>query len=72
VVIFFQAEGVSESEIHRRLASIYGQKVFSRKEVFLWCNKFKYGRTAVNVDPQKHRGRQRTSHTDDNFVLSKV
>jgi hypothetical protein len=36
VVQFLQAQGVSQSEIHRRLVS-----VFSRKEEFAWCNKFK-------------------------------
>jgi hypothetical protein len=49
----------SQSEIHRRLVSVYGQNVFSRKEVFVWCNKFKDVRTALNDDPQKHRGRSR-------------
>jgi hypothetical protein len=49
-----QAGGVSQSEIHRRLVSVYDQNVFSRKEVTVWCNKFKYGRTALNDDPEKH------------------
>jgi hypothetical protein len=44
---------------------VYGQKVFSRKEVFVWCNISKDVRTALNDDPQTHRGRQRTSHTDN-------
>jgi hypothetical protein len=29
VVRFLQAEGVSQSEIHHRLESVYGEKVFS-------------------------------------------
>jgi hypothetical protein len=41
VVRFLQAEGVSQSKIHRRLMSVYGQNVFSRKEVSVWCNKIK-------------------------------
>jgi hypothetical protein len=69
VVRFLQAEEVSQSEIYRRLASVYGQKVFSRKEVFLWCNKFKDGGTALNVEPEKQRGRPRASHTDENCVI---
>jgi transposase len=70
VVRFLHAEGVSQSEIHHRLVSVYGQNVFSRKEVAVWCNKFKHGQTALNDDdPQKHRGRSRTSHTDENCVI---
>jgi hypothetical protein len=33
VVRFLQAEGMSQSKIHRRLVSVYGQNVFSLKEV---------------------------------------
>jgi hypothetical protein len=69
VARFLQAERVSQSEIQRRIVSVYGQKVFSRKEVSVWCNKFKDGRTALSDDPQKHRGRPRISHTDENFVI---
>jgi hypothetical protein len=38
VVRFLQAQGASQSEIHRRLVSVYGENVFNRKEE---CNKFK-------------------------------
>jgi hypothetical protein len=55
VVRFLQAEGVSQSEIHRRLVNGYGWKVFSRKEVSVWCNKFRDGRTALNDDTEKHK-----------------
>jgi hypothetical protein len=34
----------------------------------VWCQKFKDGQTALNDDPQKHRGRSRTTHTDENRV----
>jgi hypothetical protein len=34
VVRFLQTEGMS-----RRLVSVYGQKILSRKEMSLWCNK---------------------------------
>jgi hypothetical protein len=44
---------------------IYGQNVFGRTEVSLWCSKFKDGQMALNDDPEKHGGRQRTSHTDE-------
>jgi hypothetical protein len=36
--------------------------------VSLRCNKFKDGRMALNNDPQKQRGRPRTSHTDENCI----
>jgi hypothetical protein len=35
----------------------------------VWRNKFKDGGTALNDDPQKHRGRLKTSHTDENCVI---
>jgi hypothetical protein len=60
VVKCFRAEGLIESEICRRLVSVYGQKVFSRK-VSMWCNKFRDGRTAWNYVPDKQGGRPRTS-----------
>jgi hypothetical protein len=59
VVRFLQAERVSQGEIHRRLESVSGQNVSSRKEVFLWGKKFKDGRAALNDDPEKRRGKTR-------------
>jgi hypothetical protein len=35
----------------------------------VWCSKFKDGQTSLNDDPQKHKGRPRTSHTDENCVI---
>jgi hypothetical protein len=57
VVIFFNAEGVSQSEIRLRLVSVYCQNVLRRKEVSVWCNIFKDGRMALNYDPEKRRSR---------------
>jgi hypothetical protein len=68
VVIFLQAEGVSQNKSHSKLVSVYGQKVFSQKEVSC-CNKFKNGVLALNDDPEKHRSTARTSHTDENCVI---
>jgi hypothetical protein len=31
--------------------SVYGQNVFSQKEVSVWCKKFKDSWTALNDDP---------------------
>jgi hypothetical protein len=35
----------------------------------VWCNKFKVGRTALNNDPEKQKNGQRTSHTDENYII---
>jgi hypothetical protein len=40
--------------------SVYSQIIFS--------NKFKYGQMTLDEDPEKHRGRQITLHTDENCV----
>jgi hypothetical protein len=69
VVRFLQVEGMSLGEIHCRQVSVYGQNVFSRKEVSVYYIKFKDGRTELNDDPEKHRGRSRASHTDENCVI---
>jgi predicted DNA-binding transcriptional regulator AlpA len=45
-------------------------KQFQPKEI-VWYNKFKDGRTARINDPQKHRGRPKTSHADENCVIVK-
>jgi hypothetical protein len=57
--------GVSHSEFHCRLVSVYGENAFSRKEVSVGFNKFKYGRTALNDNPEKKRSRPTTSHTNE-------
>jgi hypothetical protein len=49
--------------------SVYSQIVFGRKEVSLRCSKFKDGRTALSDDPEEHRGRSRTWHTDENGAI---
>jgi hypothetical protein len=37
--------------------------------VSVWCNKFKDGRTALNDDPGRQRGRAMTSPTDEICVI---
>ncbi|GBL90705.1 hypothetical protein AVEN_223356-1 [Araneus ventricosus] len=66
VIRFLQAERVNQSEVHRRLQGVYGLNVLRRKKVNVWCQQFKDGRTDLNDDEEKKRGRPRTSHTDDN------
>jgi hypothetical protein len=58
VVRFMQAGRMGQSGIRRRLDSVYYQNVFSRNIEFKECQ------MAVNDDPEKHRGRPKTSHTD--------
>jgi hypothetical protein len=67
VVKYFLADGVSESEIQCRLMSVHGQKVLSREKCVCVVQECKDGRSACN-DPEKHRGRPRPSHTDENCV----
>jgi hypothetical protein len=43
VVRLLQAEGASQSEIHRRLVSVVQPERFQLKKVSVWCNKFKDG-----------------------------
>lgn len=65
VIHFLQAEGVTQSVIHRRLVNVYGQNVLNRKEVVrVWSNKFKDGRTTLADVPEEHRGRSRALHTE--------
>jgi hypothetical protein len=48
---------------------VFTARTFSAERKCLrGANKFKDGRTSLNDDPQKHRGRLRTSHTDENCV----
>jgi hypothetical protein len=42
--------------------------VFRRKEVSVWWNRFKDGRTTLNDGPVEHIGRPRTSHSDEYYV----
>jgi hypothetical protein len=72
VVRFSQAEGVSQREIQRRLVSVYGQKIFSWKEVSVWCNKFKVGRTALNDDHRNTEADQGSRTLMKIVSLSKV
>jgi hypothetical protein len=58
VVRFLQSEGLSQSEIHRRTVSVYGQNIFKRKEVSVWCKIFTDGRKEPNEGPKEDRGRK--------------
>jgi hypothetical protein len=68
------AEEVSQIESHGKLWSVYGQNVFSRKEVSVWCIIFEDGRTALNDHPKNtdYTNKSRTSHTDESCVTVAV
>ena len=48
VIRFLQAENVRPSEIHRRLAAVYGEHVMNAADLRKWCTMFTYGRTDVH------------------------
>ncbi|KAF2889099.1 hypothetical protein ILUMI_17074 [Ignelater luminosus] len=51
VIRYLQAEGVNQTEIHRRLHGVYGPNVLSQKEVSVGCKKFEDVRKELNDDP---------------------
>jgi hypothetical protein len=69
--VLLQAEEASQSKIHGRWVSVYGQNDFRWKEVSVWNDKCKDGQTALNDEPEKHRGRPRALHNDENCVTVK-
>jgi hypothetical protein len=73
LVNILQAEKVSESRIPPRLVGVCIQKVFSWKELELstWCNNIKDGKMSLNEDPEKHKGKLGTSHTNENHAIVK-
>jgi hypothetical protein len=48
---------------------VFIAKTFSAERK--WCIEIKYGQTTLNVDPEKHTGRPRTLHIDENSVIVK-
>jgi hypothetical protein len=50
------------------MVSVYGQKVFSPKNVSVWFNRFEDDRMASSDDPEKHRDRPRVPHADETCV----
>jgi len=64
VVRFLWAEGVNHVEIHRRMLAQYGQSTMSKRKVYEWVERFKWGRTRVN---DGRSGRPSTSCTQDHI-----
>lgn len=66
VIRFLHAEGKNPAEIYRKLVAVYGDKVMSCKQVWLWCTAFTNGRTDLEDEPRT--GRPRSSTTDENVT----
>jgi hypothetical protein len=45
------------------------RKFLGQKEMSVWFNTFINCRTALKNDPEKHRGRTQTLHTDENCLI---
>jgi hypothetical protein len=67
MVRFLKADEERQSEIHHR--QIFETKTFSAEGKCLCFNKVKKGRSTLNDDPEKHKVKLRTSHTDENCVI---
>ncbi|GBL72486.1 hypothetical protein AVEN_115399-1 [Araneus ventricosus] len=72
VIRFLQAEGVNQSELHRRLQEVYrrfqevyGPNVLAEK-VSVGCHKFKDGRKNRKVDQERKRDRHTRMITAQN------
>jgi hypothetical protein len=47
VIRFLNAKQKSPTEIHKEVVEVYGENVISRKQVSVWCNQFREGRTSL-------------------------
>jgi hypothetical protein len=47
VIQFLNAKQKSTTEIHKEVVEVYGENVISCKQVSVWCNQFKEGRTSL-------------------------
>lgn len=65
IIKFLTNEGVSPTDILRRLYAQFGEKTLSRPRVFAWHKQFSGGRE--NVENQSHVRRPRTSVTEANI-----
>jgi hypothetical protein len=54
VIRFFNAKQKSPTETHKEVKEVYGENVISRKQVSVWCDQFKEGRTSL-LDEQAGR-----------------
>jgi transposase len=47
VIRFLNAKQKSPTEVHKGVVEVYGENVISYKQVLVWCNQFKEGRTSL-------------------------
>jgi transposase len=47
VIRFLNVKQNSPNEVHKEVVEVYGENVISRKQVSVWCNQFKEGRTSL-------------------------
>jgi hypothetical protein len=55
VIRFLNTKQKSPREIHKEAVEVYGENVISRKQVSVWCNQFKEGRTSLLVEERAGR-----------------
>jgi 2-succinyl-5-enolpyruvyl-6-hydroxy-3-cyclohexene-1-carboxylate synthase len=47
VIRFLNEKQKSPTEIHKEVVVVYGENMISPKQVSVWCNQFKEGRTSL-------------------------
>ena len=61
--VYKRQEGVSGTELHRRLSTQYGDNILLKRTVYEWIKTFKKGRTSAKNEDRS--GRPTSSTTDD-------
>ena len=69
MIRFLWSEGVSGTEIHRRLLVQYGNNCLPQRSVYEWIEKFKNGRTSVTQN--EGAGRPVTATNEENIERSR-
>ncbi|GBM70976.1 hypothetical protein AVEN_102911-1 [Araneus ventricosus] len=55
VIRFLWGQEEKTCDIHQELLEIYGKSVMSQKQVYVWCNAFASGRSAMADDDRNGR-----------------
>jgi hypothetical protein len=69
VIQFLNAKQKLPTEIHKDVVEVYGGNVISRKQVLVWCNQFKEGRTSL-LDEEWQEDQQWRAMLSMNVVLN--
>jgi uncharacterized membrane protein len=51
VIQFLQAQGITPTQIHRQLVTVWVEHVMSKKQVFVWCKAFQKGTADLTDEP---------------------